>query len=113
MAALDGIFLGLKYYVMEYCGSTCYGEDARNLISVVWVQFLVGAMLGVGLIWALTRKWQLTLAGFAVVPVFAGVTALQTKLVVRCEARNKKARRLLWGITTRMFFFVFIYLFCK
>ena len=29
---------------------------------------------------------------FAVAPVFAGVMALQTKLVVRCEARNKKAR---------------------
>jgi ATP-binding cassette, subfamily B (MDR/TAP), member 1 len=35
--------------------------------------------------------------GFAVAPVFAGVTtsmALQTKLVVRCEVRNKKAREL-------------------
>ena len=63
------------------------------MISVVWAQFLVvTAMLGVGLIWALTRGWQLTLAGFAVAPVFAGVMALQTKLVVRCEARNKKAR---------------------
>ena len=49
-------------------------------------------MLGVGLIWALTRGWQLTLAGFAVAPVFAGVMALQTKLVVRCEVRNRKAR---------------------
>ena len=27
-----------------------------------------------------------TLAGFAVAPVFAGVVALQTKPVVRCEA---------------------------
>ena len=63
------------------------GDDARNLISVVCAQFLVvGAMLGVGLIWALTRGWQLTLAGFAVAPVFAGVMVLQTKLVVKCEA---------------------------
>ena len=129
IAALDGIFLGLKYYVMEYCGMTWItnlrtvaihkilkqdkkwfdeqrhspsdivqvvvkdGDDARNLISVVWAQFLVvGAMLGVGLVWALIRGWQLTLAGFAIAPVFAGVMALQTRLVVKCEARNKKAR---------------------
>ena len=129
IAALDGVFLGLKYYIMEHCGMSWItnlrsvaiqkilkqdkkwfdqsehspsdivqvvvkdGDDARNLISVVWAQFLVvTAMLGVGLIWALTRGWQLTLAGFAVAPVFAGVMALQTKLVVRCEARNKKAR---------------------
>ena len=128
-AALDGIFLGLKYYIMEYCGMswTTYlrstatqkilkqdkkwfdiprhsaadmvqvvvkdGDDARNLISVVWSQFLVvTAMLGVGLIWALVRGWQLTLAGFAIAPVFAGVVALQSRLVGKCEARNKKAR---------------------
>ena len=129
IAALDGMFLGLKYYVMEYCGMSWItnlrsiaiqkilkqdkkwfdmhrhspsdivqvvvkdGDDARNLISVVWAQFLVvGAMLGVGLVWALIRGWQLTLAGFAIAPVLAGVMALQTRLVVRCEARNKKAR---------------------
>jgi ATP-binding cassette subfamily B (MDR/TAP) protein 1 len=129
IAALDGLFLGLKYYLMEHCGMSWItnlrsvaikkiltqdkkwfddashspsdivqvvvnnGDDARNLVSVVWAQFLVvGAMLGVGLIWALTRGWQLTLAGFAIAPVFAGVMWLQTKLVVKCEARNKKAR---------------------
>jgi ATP-binding cassette, subfamily B (MDR/TAP), member 1 len=29
------------------------GDDARNLVLVVWVQFsvVVGAMLGVGLVW--------------------------------------------------------------
>jgi ATP-binding cassette, subfamily B (MDR/TAP), member 1 len=69
------------------------GDDAKHLISVVWAQFLVvAAMLGVGLIWALVRGWQLTLAGFAIAPVFAGVMALQTRLVVKCEVRNKKAR---------------------
>ena len=32
------------------------GDDARNLISVVWGQFLVaGTMLKVGLVWALIR----------------------------------------------------------
>ncbi|KAF8802026.1 P-loop containing nucleoside triphosphate hydrolase protein [Phlegmacium glaucopus] len=129
IAALDGLFLGLKYYIMEYCGMSWTthlrsvaiqkvlkqdkkwfdartnsasdivqvvvkdGDDARNLVSVVWCQFLVvGAMLGVGLVWALIRGWQLTLAGFAIAPVFAGVMAVQTRLVVQCEARNKRAR---------------------
>ena len=101
IAALDGLFLGLKYYVMEYCGMSWItnllsvsiqrtlkqdkkwfdmqrhspsdivqvvvkdGDDARNLISVVWARFLVvGAMLGevgVGLVRALIGGWQLTL----------------------------------------------------
>jgi ATP-binding cassette, subfamily B (MDR/TAP), member 1 len=81
MAALDGVFLGLKYYVMEYCCMSWITnlQDARNLISVVWAQFLVvSAMLGVGFIWALTGGRQLTLAGFAVAPVFAGFMVLQT-----------------------------------
>ena len=129
IAALDGLFLGLKYYIMEFCGMSWIthlrsiaihkilkqdkkwfdesrhspsdivqvvvkdGDDARNLISVVWSQFaVVAAMFGVGLIWALVRGWQLTLAGFAIAPVFAGVMALQTRLVVKCEEKNKKAR---------------------
>jgi ATP-binding cassette, subfamily B (MDR/TAP), member 1 len=49
----------------------------------VWGQFLVVGAIGLGLIWALLRWWQLTLAGFAIAPVFAGVTmALPTRLVV-------------------------------
>ena len=69
------------------------GDDTRNLVLVVWAQLMVvGAKLGVGLIWALVRGWQLTLAGFAIAPVFAGVMALQMRLVVQCEARNNKAR---------------------
>ena len=150
IAALDGLFLGLKYYVMEYCGMTWItnlrsiairkilkqdkkwfdmqrhspsdivqvvvkdGDDARNLISVVWAQFLVvGAMLGVGLVWALIRGWQLTLAGFAIAPVFAGVMALQTRLVVKCEARNKKARedvaRGYYDVRLSSFIFIFFF----
>ncbi|KAF8990854.1 P-loop containing nucleoside triphosphate hydrolase protein [Cyathus striatus] len=69
------------------------GDDARNLIAVVWGQCLVViAMLGVGLIWALVQGWQLTLVGFAIAPVFAGTMALQTRLVAKCEIRNKRAR---------------------
>ncbi|TBU63518.1 P-loop containing nucleoside triphosphate hydrolase protein [Dichomitus squalens] len=69
------------------------GDDARSLIASVLSQSLVvSAMLGVGLIWALVRGWQLTLVGFAIAPVFAGVMALQAKLVSKCEVRNKRAR---------------------
>ncbi|KAJ8496097.1 hypothetical protein ONZ45_g12592 [Pleurotus djamor] len=69
------------------------GDDARNLIAVVIGQCLVvTAMLGVGLIWALARGWQLTLVGFAIAPVFAITMAVQTRLVTKCEVRNKRAR---------------------
>ncbi|KAF9495161.1 P-loop containing nucleoside triphosphate hydrolase protein [Pleurotus eryngii] len=69
------------------------GDDARNLLSVVIGQFLVVAsMLGVGLVWALIRGWQLTLVGFAIAPVFAITMAVQTRLVTKCEVRNKRAR---------------------
>ena len=69
------------------------GDDARSLIaSVLGQSLVVVAMLGVGLIWALVRGWQLTLVGFAIAPVFAGVMALQSNLVAKCEVRNKRAR---------------------
>jgi ATP-binding cassette subfamily B (MDR/TAP) protein 1 len=129
VAAVDGFFLGLKYFVMETSGMLWVthirksafsrileqdkkwfdkplhaparivqilvrdGEDARDLISVVWGQFFVVAtMLGVGLVWAFIRGWQLTLAGLAIGPVFAITMAVQTKLVAGCEVRNKRAR---------------------
>ena len=69
------------------------GDDARALIASVLTQsIVVGTMLGVGLIWALARGWQLTLVGFAIAPVFAGVMAVQSNLVAKCEVRNKRAR---------------------
>ncbi|EJD01884.1 P-loop containing nucleoside triphosphate hydrolase protein [Fomitiporia mediterranea MF3/22] len=69
------------------------GDDARNLISVVLAQCLaVSAMLGVGLVWALVQGWQLTLAGFAIAPVFAVAMSVQANLVARAERRNKTAR---------------------
>ena len=69
------------------------GDDARDLIAVVWGQFaVVCAMLGVGLVWAFIRGWQLTLAGLAIAPVFAVTMSVQSSLVARCEARNKRAR---------------------
>ncbi|OBZ76058.1 Multidrug resistance protein 2 [Grifola frondosa] len=129
VAAADGLFMGLKYVIMENAAiawvtrirEECFarvlaqdkrwfdksenspprlvqilikdGDDARSLIATVLTQFVVvTAMLGVGLVWALVTGWQLTLVGFAIAPVFAGVMAIQTNLVAKCEVRNKRAR---------------------
>ena len=129
IAAIDGLFLGSKYYIMESVGMQWItslrsnslthllaqdkkffdrpshtpdrlvqilvkdADDARNLISVVWGQCLVvGAMLRVGIVWAIVRGWQLTLAGCAIAPVFAVTMAVQSGLVAGCEVRNKRAR---------------------
>ncbi|KAJ7673984.1 P-loop containing nucleoside triphosphate hydrolase protein [Mycena polygramma] len=128
-AALDGLFIGLKYFLMETTSmswitkvrNACFervlaqdkkwfdksenapvklvqvlikdGDDARNLIAVVLGQLaVVTSMLGVGLVWALVKGWQLTLVGFAIAPVFAGAMAVQAGLVAKCELRNKRAR---------------------
>jgi len=129
IAAIDGLFLGSKYYIMESVAMSWItslrshslthllaqdkkwfdrpshpparlvqilvkdAEDARNLVSVVWGQCLVvGAMLGVGIVWAVVRGWQLTLAGCAIAPVFVVTMAVQSGLVAGCEVRNKRAR---------------------
>jgi ATP-binding cassette, subfamily B (MDR/TAP), member 1 len=69
------------------------GDDARSLISAVLAQSIVAvSMLSIGLIWALARGWQLTLVGFAIAPVFIVTMVVQTRLVARCELRNKRAR---------------------
>jgi ATP-binding cassette subfamily B (MDR/TAP) protein 1 len=68
------------------------GDDARELLAGGAGQLLVvGAMFGVGLVWALLRGWQLALVGFAVVPVFGAAMAAQAGVVARCEVRNKRA----------------------
>ncbi|KAG2051748.1 hypothetical protein BDR06DRAFT_915985 [Suillus hirtellus] len=69
------------------------GDDARTLIAVVVGQIVaVGAMMIVGLLWAMAWGWQLTFVGLAIGPVFVGVMGLQTNLVAKCEVRNKRAR---------------------
>jgi len=69
------------------------GDDARSLISGVFSQsIVVVSMLSVGLIWALVRGWQLTLVGFAIAPVFVLTMVVQSRLVAKCELRNKRAR---------------------
>lgn len=154
VAALDGLLLGLKYFVMEQVGMTWAtklrhlalekvisqdkswfdlagssippsssslsspassstpnasegkndiprliqvivkdGDEARNLISIVLAQtIVVVTMLSVGIIWAFSRGWELTLMGLAILPVFATVMAVQSHLISRCERRNKSAR---------------------
>lgn len=68
-------------------------EDARNLIAICVGQCIaVIAMVGLGLIWAMVMGWQLTLAGLAVAPVFAGIMAVQGHFVASAERRNKTAR---------------------
>ncbi|PCH37435.1 nucleoside triphosphate hydrolase protein [Wolfiporia cocos MD-104 SS10] len=69
------------------------GDDARALLATVLAQaVVVSAMLGLGLVWALVRGWQLTLVGLAIAPVFALAMMLQTNLVANCETRGKRAR---------------------
>lgn len=68
-------------------------EDSRQWVSTIFGQLLVvTAMLGLGLIWALIRGWQLTLVGFAIAPVFGIATAIQTSMVAKFEHRNKRCR---------------------
>ena len=69
------------------------GDDARALISSVISQsIVVFSMFAVGLIWALARGWQLTLVGFAIGPIFILTMVVQSRLVAKCELRNKRAR---------------------
>ncbi|KAJ6510566.1 P-loop containing nucleoside triphosphate hydrolase protein [Mycena sanguinolenta] len=126
VAALDGLLMGLKYFLMQATGmawvtrlrTTAFervlrqdkrwfdgrtagalglvlikdGDDARELLAGVAGQVLVvGAMFGVGLVWALIKGWQLAVVGFAVVPVFGAAMAAQAGVVERCQVRNKRA----------------------
>ncbi|KIO30112.1 hypothetical protein M407DRAFT_225395 [Tulasnella calospora MUT 4182] len=69
------------------------GDDARMLVSTVLAQMaVVASMLGVGLIWALVRGWQLTLVGFAIGPVFALAMMGQSTLMARYELSSKRTR---------------------
>lgn len=60
------------------------GDGARSLTAVVLCRgCVVAAMLGAGVVWALARGWQLTLVGFAIVPVFATTIAVQSRLIAQ------------------------------
>ncbi|KAF5350692.1 hypothetical protein D9756_008502 [Leucocoprinus leucothites] len=114
VAAFDGFLLAsstTSWNLLAWCGPLIFvpshtisparliqvivkdGDDGRTLISMVIGQCLVVcAMLSIGLIWAMVRGWELTLVGLGIAPVFAGVMAVQTQLVGKCEVRNKRAR---------------------
>ena len=129
IAAADGLFMGLKVFIMEveamewitHLRKTCYDriliqdkkwfdreinapvrlvqllikdvEDAKNMVAVIIGQcVVVVTMLSVGIIWALSRGWQLTLAGLAFAPVFAIAMSLQANFAARCERNNKVTR---------------------
>jgi ATP-binding cassette subfamily B (MDR/TAP) protein 1 len=65
------------------------GDDARVLLSDVLGQcVVVTTMLGVGLVWAMLRGWQLTLVGLAIAPVFAITMVVQTGSKMRKEEQT-------------------------
>lgn len=69
------------------------GDDTKMLVSTILSQMsVVVSMLGVGLIWALVRGWQLTLVGFAIGPVFALAMMGQSTLMARYELSSKRTR---------------------
>jgi len=69
------------------------GDDARTLIATVLSQgIVVVTMLGLGLVWAMVKGWQLTFVGIGIAPVFAGCMMVQSVLMEKFELRNKRAR---------------------
>ncbi|KAJ6524462.1 hypothetical protein DFH09DRAFT_1329514, partial [Mycena vulgaris] len=107
VAALDGLLMGLKYFIMQAAAMAWVMRLRKSAFARVlrqdkkWFDARAGGALGllvvvsmfsVGLVWALLKGWQLALVGFAIVPVFAAAMAAQTGFVARCEVRNKRAR---------------------
>src|SRR5688572_24679883 len=66
--------------------------DGAFVATIFSQNCVVVMILGLGLIWALVQGWELTLAQFAIAPVFAITMAVQSRLVSKCEGRNKKAQ---------------------
>ncbi|KAH8826445.1 P-loop containing nucleoside triphosphate hydrolase protein [Flagelloscypha sp. PMI_526] len=67
-------------------------EDARDLPALLGRMLVVVAMFCVGLIWALTLGWQLTLAGCAIIPVFVAVLAVQARFAQIMQLKSKAAK---------------------
>ncbi|EEB87560.1 hypothetical protein MPER_15049, partial [Moniliophthora perniciosa FA553] len=65
----------------------------RPLLSLILPQSLTTlSILGVSLLLALIRGWELTLTGIALVPVFLGVMTIQGRLVASQEQRILAAK---------------------
>ena len=76
-------------------------EDMRPLMSVViGKSCTIGVMLCVGLSWAMSIGWRVTLVGLAVGPVFALAITTGSYFINKMEAGNKTAREDL----SRMFY---------
>jgi ATP-binding cassette subfamily B (MDR/TAP) protein 1 len=68
-------------------------EDMMPMISTIIGQStMVVVMIVAGIAWALVTGWKLTLIGMAVMPAFAVITLVQSKVLAILEARNKLAR---------------------
>ena len=69
------------------------GDDARNLVGQIIGQLaLITSMISLGIIWAMSVGWKLTLAGVAFGPVFLAATFLQSRVISYYETRNKLKR---------------------
>ncbi|KIR76978.1 ATP-binding cassette, subfamily B (MDR/TAP), member 1 [Cryptococcus gattii EJB2] len=68
-------------------------DDARTLMSqVIGKAVTVVIMIGLGLIWAMTVDWRLTLIGLALGPIFAGFMAVNSWFIGNIESACKIAR---------------------
>lgn len=68
-------------------------EDARLMIGTVIGQLVVvTSMLALGLAWAFSAGWELTLVGLGLAPVFVITTRLQAGVLQQHESQNKVLR---------------------
>ena len=68
-------------------------DDMRLLVASVIGKFTVFVvMVGLGIIWAMTVDWRLTLIGVALAPVFAVIIGLNNQMISAAEVRNKAKR---------------------
>lgn len=68
-------------------------DDARTIMSqVIGKAVTMVTMIGLGLIWAMTVDWRLTLIGLALGPIFAGFMAVNSWFIGNIESACKIAR---------------------
>ncbi|KAK4049866.1 ATP-dependent permease [Microbotryomycetes sp. JL201] len=68
-------------------------HDARSLVSTILGQSVVVVfMLALGLAWAFSIGWELTLVGLGLAPLFVVFTRLQASKLSTVEARNRALR---------------------
>jgi len=97
---------GLHNHIDQWREHVC----GRGLCVFAPCSSSLWTMLGVGLLWAFIKGWQLTFAGLAIAPGFATTMAVQTKLVARCVVRNKQARE---DVARDYYNVCFVLIFCS